>query len=170
MFFSRGGPSKFRGWLMIWHVVVWLIWKTRNDMVFLEKLASSKNMKDMTVLLAWNWYLGRYVGNLWAFSARLKNPFQHLSQYQHQCLRPLLGLLLLHSGDCCRFSRVFGWGDLTGDLLVLLVFVFQQLFTLILVLSFLVGFLWCFSYLIVVSFFYYSFGCLGIFCVTSLDL
>jgi hypothetical protein len=55
------GVSKRRkkGLLLLWQVVLWSIWRARNDRLFNNKEASVYEVVDSIKHIAWKWYLGR---------------------------------------------------------------------------------------------------------------
>lgn len=65
MFSSSSGVFSSRGSLtMVWHVVIWSIWKSRNDIIFSGSFVPQKEVEDMCIFLAWKWYLGMSMNNL----------------------------------------------------------------------------------------------------------
>lgn len=78
--FGRGVRGAiWAGCLMICHVVVWSIWKPHNNILYSNKFMTSKDVKDMRIFLAWKWYHGRSVRNLYAFSVWLENLIRYMS-------------------------------------------------------------------------------------------
>jgi hypothetical protein len=59
--FVGNGSSKKRkkGLAVIWHALIWVIWKVRNDRIFNNKLLSVEEVVDMVKVTAWRWFLGR---------------------------------------------------------------------------------------------------------------
>ncbi|GAU15735.1 hypothetical protein TSUD_235480 [Trifolium subterraneum] len=59
-FLGMGTGRKDRvGWLLIWHTIVWTIWKSRNDVVFSEGTFIFECLVDRVKLLSWKWFLGK---------------------------------------------------------------------------------------------------------------
>ena len=58
---SREVRSKMlrRGMWLIWHAVVWVVWKTRNDQIFNNKIIGVEEMVDQIKALSWHWSLAR---------------------------------------------------------------------------------------------------------------
>jgi len=58
---SREVRSKIlkRGAWLIWHVVVWVVWKTRNNRNFNNKIIGVEEMVDQIKALSWQWSLSR---------------------------------------------------------------------------------------------------------------
>lgn len=54
------GSKKLRraAWL-IWHAVVWGVWKSRNDRIFNSKTSETQEVVDQIKVLAWQWSLDR---------------------------------------------------------------------------------------------------------------
>lgn len=58
---SREVRSKFlrRGAWLIWHAVVWVVWKSRNERIFNNKIIGVEEMVDQIKVLSWQWSLAR---------------------------------------------------------------------------------------------------------------
>lgn len=53
IFLFLGGRVKYRGGhLMVWHVVIWSIWKVRNDVIFNGITKTTKEVEKKSILLA----------------------------------------------------------------------------------------------------------------------
>lgn len=62
MFITSSAALRFRGRLtMIWHVMVWSIWKSLNDIVLSRSSLTQKEVEDMCIFLAKKWYRNRPV-------------------------------------------------------------------------------------------------------------
>ena len=48
-----------RGFRLIWHATIWLIWKARNDKIFNDKVYEVMNIVDEIKVLSWRWSLAR---------------------------------------------------------------------------------------------------------------
>ncbi|MCH96631.1 hypothetical protein A2U01_0017619, partial [Trifolium medium] len=48
-----------QGLTMIWTAVVWVIWKTRNAVIFDNGAAEVAKVVDEVKLWSWKWWLGR---------------------------------------------------------------------------------------------------------------
>lgn len=54
------GRLKLRkGYWMIWHAVLWTIWKTRNDRIFNSIVKDHGEIVDDIKVLSWNWAITR---------------------------------------------------------------------------------------------------------------
>jgi hypothetical protein len=50
--------------LVWWHVVVWTIWTSRNDMIFAVGSSTIENLMDVVKLSFWKWFLGKNSNSL----------------------------------------------------------------------------------------------------------
>jgi hypothetical protein len=48
-----------QGFLMIWHVSIWSIWKARNSVIFANGLLDPSVLVDEVNVLSWEWSLAR---------------------------------------------------------------------------------------------------------------
>jgi len=48
-----------KGAWIIWHAVIWVVWKTRNDIIFNNKMCAVDDMVEQNKTLAWHWNLNR---------------------------------------------------------------------------------------------------------------
>jgi len=57
----RGVRSKLfrRGVWLIWHAVVWVVWKSRNNWIFNNHIIGAEEMVDQIKVLSWHWSLAR---------------------------------------------------------------------------------------------------------------
>ncbi|KAK2393020.1 hypothetical protein QL285_055002 [Trifolium repens] len=51
----RGNGKRLKGLSAIWHAVVWAIWKTRNDLIFNEKVPVMEEVFQGVILHSWKW-------------------------------------------------------------------------------------------------------------------
>lgn len=51
-----------RGFLLIWHAVIWVIWKERNDRIFNDRAKGVGELFDNVQVLSWKWSLSRLKG------------------------------------------------------------------------------------------------------------
>lgn len=52
IFYSLGGMVKSREiFFMIWHVVVWKIWKARNEIMFYDSITTAKDVEERHIFL-----------------------------------------------------------------------------------------------------------------------
>ncbi|GAU51958.1 hypothetical protein TSUD_417440 [Trifolium subterraneum] len=59
-FFGLGVGSRVQlGLILVWHAVVWTIWTSRNDMIFVGKSSTVDDLMDMVKLSSWKWFIGK---------------------------------------------------------------------------------------------------------------
>jgi hypothetical protein len=56
---TTSSKKRKKGFALIWHAVVWVLWKARNDRIFNNKLLSVEEVVDLVKVMAWIWFLGR---------------------------------------------------------------------------------------------------------------
>ncbi|MCI60096.1 resistance-like protein, partial [Trifolium medium] len=45
------------GMVLMWHVIVWSIWTSRNDIIFAGGSSTIDNLMDRVKLSSWKWFL-----------------------------------------------------------------------------------------------------------------
>ncbi|GAU22987.1 hypothetical protein TSUD_98150 [Trifolium subterraneum] len=59
-FFGLGVGSRVQlGLILVWHAVVWTIWTSRNDMIFVGRSSTVDDLMDMVKLSSWKWFIGK---------------------------------------------------------------------------------------------------------------
>jgi hypothetical protein len=48
-----------RGTLMVWHAVLWTLWRTRNEKIFLGKILEVEEIIDKMKFVSWKWLLAK---------------------------------------------------------------------------------------------------------------
>jgi hypothetical protein len=43
-----------KGAWVIWHAVIWIVWKVRNDMIFNNKVSGVDEMVEQVKVIAWH--------------------------------------------------------------------------------------------------------------------
>jgi hypothetical protein len=57
-FFKRG--KKFsKGILLVWHVVIWIFWRVRNDKIFSDKAINLEDVLEGIKCMSWKWLLAK---------------------------------------------------------------------------------------------------------------
>jgi hypothetical protein len=81
-FFRTLKPTKkvLKGIVMMWQVVVWVIWKTRNDAFFAQKPHDVWEVVEKVKRVSWQWLLAK------------KN--RSLCLYYEWCVQPLYCLAI----------------------------------------------------------------------------
>jgi len=47
------------GLLLVWYAVIWTVWASRKDLIFVGGLLREEQMVDRVKLLAWKWFLAK---------------------------------------------------------------------------------------------------------------
>ncbi|GAU38757.1 hypothetical protein TSUD_64880 [Trifolium subterraneum] len=62
--YSRSGAAankKVRnGFALIWHTTIWMIWKSRNNIIFSNGEIDSEQVADAIKLMSWRWGMSRH--------------------------------------------------------------------------------------------------------------
>jgi len=45
--------------ILIWHAVIWMLWKVRNDKIFKDTVCEVPNLVEEIKVLSWCWSLTR---------------------------------------------------------------------------------------------------------------
>jgi hypothetical protein len=53
------GKMGKKGLMIIWHALVWTIWKTRNNRIFNNGAVDNEEMLETVKRLSWQWFIGR---------------------------------------------------------------------------------------------------------------
>jgi hypothetical protein len=51
------GKNRRKGYQLIWHATVWLIWKARNDIIFNNEIKDERAVAEGIKVLSWRWGL-----------------------------------------------------------------------------------------------------------------
>ncbi|GAU36254.1 hypothetical protein TSUD_214510 [Trifolium subterraneum] len=49
-----------KGYALIWHATIWMLWKSRNEIIFSNGVKDSEKVFDEIKLLSWRWGLSRH--------------------------------------------------------------------------------------------------------------
>jgi hypothetical protein len=50
--------------LLVWHAVLWTLWRTRNERIFSEKIVGPAEIFDMIqYILFWKWFLAKKINS-----------------------------------------------------------------------------------------------------------
>ncbi|GAU48796.1 hypothetical protein TSUD_141140 [Trifolium subterraneum] len=49
----------FGGVLLVWHAVVWALWRARNDNIFSEKVVGAEELFDKVQITSWKWLVAK---------------------------------------------------------------------------------------------------------------
>jgi hypothetical protein len=59
---GKGNGKRLKGLLSVWHVVVWSIWKARNDLIFNSFVSAIDEVFDGIIRQSWNWLVEKKKG------------------------------------------------------------------------------------------------------------
>jgi len=62
-----GGNKESYGFLLIWQIVVWSLWRSRNTHIFLEKDTFVLHLVDIVKFISWKWVLRKHYGHTCSF-------------------------------------------------------------------------------------------------------
>jgi hypothetical protein len=88
-----------KGLSLIWHAVVWVIWKVRNDLIFNNKSITEEEVVDLVKVSAWRWFLGRLTKHPWLCSFSFVVP-PHVALFLLFCFSNAAGLVLAATVVC----------------------------------------------------------------------
>ncbi|CAJ2632776.1 unnamed protein product [Trifolium pratense] len=58
-----GGGKRLKGLLAVWHVVVWAIWKARNDLIFNAQVPVMEDVLSRITYTSWKWLVDKKMGS-----------------------------------------------------------------------------------------------------------
>jgi hypothetical protein len=53
------GAQRRKGYILIWHAVVWAIWKARNSVIFENGVMVAKDVVEEVKAISWRWSISR---------------------------------------------------------------------------------------------------------------
>jgi hypothetical protein len=57
----RIGKNGHKGVLMVWHAVVWALWRARNDKIFNDKEVNVEELFDKIQISLWKWLIAKKI-------------------------------------------------------------------------------------------------------------
>jgi hypothetical protein len=57
------GVQRRKGYLIIWHAIVWAIWKARNNIIFNNGAMDVKDVVEEIKVISWRWSISRLLPN-----------------------------------------------------------------------------------------------------------
>ncbi|MCI07972.1 hypothetical protein A2U01_0029042, partial [Trifolium medium] len=61
---GMGGGKRLKGLLAVWHVVVWAIWKVRNDLIFNAQVPVLEDVLHDIMFTSWKWLVDKKMGSV----------------------------------------------------------------------------------------------------------
>jgi hypothetical protein len=55
----RNRKNALKGVILIWHAVIWVLWRTRNERIFRGVLVGPEEIFDRIQLVSWKWLLAK---------------------------------------------------------------------------------------------------------------
>jgi hypothetical protein len=65
--FGNANENRLKGVLLVWHVVMWSIWKVGNYSIFSSKVVDIDEVFAGTGMIAWKWLTARKKGGVCSF-------------------------------------------------------------------------------------------------------
>jgi hypothetical protein len=60
---SKGRKQALRGMTLVWQAVLWALWRSRNDRIFLDKVVELDEIVDRIKFFSWKWLLAKNVSS-----------------------------------------------------------------------------------------------------------
>jgi hypothetical protein len=70
----RIGKNGHKGVLMVWHAVVWALWRARNDKIFNDKEVNVEELFDKIQISSWKWLIAKKISAPCLFYEWCVNP------------------------------------------------------------------------------------------------
>jgi hypothetical protein len=58
--YRKGKPGS-KGVFLVWHAVVWILWRLRNDKIFLAKEVDAEVLFDKIQITSWKWLVAKKI-------------------------------------------------------------------------------------------------------------
>jgi hypothetical protein len=53
------GKKGVKGMMIIWHAMMWCLWRVRNDVIFNNGVVDVEQLVDDIKRISWQWFIGR---------------------------------------------------------------------------------------------------------------
>jgi hypothetical protein len=60
---------------MVWHAIIWALWRSRNDRIFSSKFVTLDEIFDRIRLVSWKWLLAKKISSPCLFYEWCIDPF-----------------------------------------------------------------------------------------------
>ncbi|CAJ2675952.1 unnamed protein product [Trifolium pratense] len=70
----------FKGVLLVWHAVIWVIWRVRNERIFSGKFVEPPEIFDRIQYTSWNWLLAKKISSPCLFYEWCVNPMNCIAR------------------------------------------------------------------------------------------
>jgi hypothetical protein len=71
----RKGKQGPKGVLLVWHAVIWILWRARNDKIFSAKEVDADVLFDKIQVISWKWLVAKKINAPCLFYEWCVNPF-----------------------------------------------------------------------------------------------
>jgi hypothetical protein len=72
---GKGRKHVAQGVLMVWHAVMWALWRSRNDRIFSNKVLNHEEIFDRIRTSSWKWLLAKKISMPCLFYEWCIDPF-----------------------------------------------------------------------------------------------
>jgi hypothetical protein len=69
-----------KGILLVWHAVLWALWRARNERIFSGKIVEPSEIFDEIQYISWNWLLAKMINSPCLFYEWCVNPLDCLAR------------------------------------------------------------------------------------------
>ncbi|GAU32090.1 hypothetical protein TSUD_152950 [Trifolium subterraneum] len=70
----------FKGALLVWHAVIWVLWRSRNERIFSGKNVEPSEIFDRIQYISWNWLLAKKLNSPCLFYEWCVNPLDCIAR------------------------------------------------------------------------------------------
>jgi hypothetical protein len=71
----------FHDILMVWHAVIWALWRSRNDRIFPSIVVAPQEIFDRIRIISWKWLLAKKISSSYLFYEWFIDSFDCIARY-----------------------------------------------------------------------------------------